>query len=67
MPVDLFVGIDDVLEFYIIRRTLGPGRAQNLYRLVTLVNLTDTVDGAHNKLIKMPAEEQIRLKAKSHK
>ena len=58
MLVDFLVGVDYVLEFKALLTVRGVF-LQHLDRLVTLVDLTDSIDRTHDQLIKVTAEEQI--------
>ena len=48
MLVDLLVRIDYVLELDIICRSALAWSAEHLNRLITLIDLANTIDGAHD-------------------
>lgn len=58
MLMDFLVGVDYILEFKALLAVRGV-LLQHLDRLITLVNLTDSIDRTHDQLIKVTAEEQI--------
>ena len=59
----LFVRINDICEFDARRIRIT---TMNLDSPVARVDLTDTIDGAHNKLVEVSAEEKAGLKTKGH-
>ena len=56
--MDLFVRINDICEFDARRIRIT---SMNLDSPVARVDLTDTIDGAHNKLVEVSAEEKAGL------
>lgn len=57
MLVNLFIGVNNILEFDIVWGSTTLRCAQHLNCLVALVYLAYTVDCAHDQLIKMSSKE----------
>ena len=66
--MDLFIGVDNVLELDAIVGCQGPPsrRAQHLDIPIALVDLAYSVDSAHDKLVQMAPKQQVRLESKRH-
>ena len=61
MLMDLLISVNDVLELYIATSSLR--LAKHLDRLVTLIDLAHAINRAHDQLVEVSTEEQVRFKA----
>jgi len=60
--MDLLIAVNDVDELYVIVRTrpsVNRLAAHHRNHLAACMDLANAINGAHDKLIEMPAEEQV--------